>query len=380
VQYYPTINQAFNWSFKYKLRTGAVNTDTEYGDTVYEVGSTTIYDEKAILYSAFIQDELSLFNKKLTLLPGVRVTYLDLNKQAVIEPRISMEYEFLEKNSLKAGLGRHTEFEKNPQVLEGKDLSHMRMPEVWHFVGGYERAFTRDLFLRVESFYKAYNNMIFTGGSTAGINVSSSGGGVAVGLSADDQSKQTINNMYGNSAGLEVFLELKKREDTRSSGWLSFSWLRSVRLITTQTDTTSVAPVQQWFYPDQDRRIALSAVFDHKLSDRVSFYAQFDYTTGAPYTPVASVNKGIGSDGKPSYTPVYAAYNSDRLPDYHKLDIKFDYKIARYFGIEAAAFFQLDNVYDHANVIGYDYNNDYTQKQPRTYLGFMPLFGMEVTW
>ena len=183
--------------------------------------------------------------------------------------------------------------------------------------------------------------------------------------------------MNGYSRGLELFLELKKKENSVCSGWLSVSWLKSERILTERAGLDSPVPVNEKFYPGQDRRYALSLVFDLKLSAKWFFSAQFDYIAGAPYTPILG-EEVTYSQGYMRKT-IYGPYNSERLPDFHKLDVKLDYRTV-VLGLDASIFLQVDNVYNHKNVMEYDYNYDYTEKKPRTFLGIIPLLGVEFSW
>ena len=50
------------------------------------------------------------------------------------------------------------------------------------------------------------------------------------------------------------------------------------------------------------------------------------------------------------------------------------------FGLDSYIFIQINNIYNHLNIIGFDYNDDYTTKTPRKFIGFLPVLGLEITW
>ena len=84
------------------------------------------------------------------------------------------------------------------------------------------------------------------------------------------------------------------------------------------------------------------------------------YTSGRPYTPIVGTS-GTYSDGRP--IPVYAGINSGTLPDYHRLDLRIDRHLL-YDTWKLNAYFELNNVYQRQNIVGYDYGPNYDKKEP----------------
>ncbi|MFA5857885.1 MAG: TonB-dependent receptor [Elusimicrobiota bacterium] len=349
VQQYPDIKEVFDMEYSYTN----LNNRNRVVKTVMESTST------ATLYCPFIQDEISLFNEKLTLLPGCRMTYLDFNGQTVTEPRFSAEYSISQNDTVKLAVGKVTQFIAEPRVLKDKDKSGLKLPEAWHYVAGYEKDIAEGVLLRTELFYKDYSNLIL--------------------FESNNFNSTASNNMYGYSRGLELFVEKKKSGNTNLSGWISAALLDSRRVISSKLSSGSIIPVNEEFYPDQDRRFNMSIVVDWKISTKLMLYSEFDYTTGSPYTPITGATKRVYSSGNVSYQPVYGKYNSERLPDYHTLDVKLDYKF-KSFGIESSCFLQVNNLYNHTNVMGYDYSRDYSVKTERSYLGLLIVTGLEFVW
>ena len=58
--------------------------------------------------------------------------------------------------------------------------------------------------------------------------------------------------------------------------------------------------------------------------------------------------------------PVYGAINSERLPAYHRLDLRADFALSK----QSRIYFDLINAYNRENVEGYVYNADYTARRP----------------
>jgi hypothetical protein len=80
------------------------------------------------------------------------------------------------------------------------------------------------------------------------------------------------------------------------------------------------------------------------------------------------------ADGRP--VPMYGAINSQRLPNYHRLDLRLD-RTYVYNKWKLTTFFEIINAYAHNNVAGYDYGPYYNKKDPVYQLPFLPTFGVQ---
>ncbi|HTC22437.1 MAG TPA: hypothetical protein VK859_16400, partial [bacterium] len=106
------------------------------------------------------------------------------------------------------------------------------------------------------------------------------------------------------------------------------------------------------------------------------------YTTGLPYTPVASAAQTIDNSGTQPvtyYKPTYDATDSARLPDYFRVDFSTSIKTV-YNTWEWRLYLDISNILHTQNVLGYDYNASYTQKNPEYDLPFLPYLGVEVKY
>ena len=80
------------------------------------------------------------------------------------------------------------------------------------------------------------------------------------------------------------------------------------------------------------------------------------YHTGWPTTPL-SLSPEIDDDGAIVYVPVLGPLNSDRVKDYHRLDLRAS-RVFRLRKDELELFVDVQNVYDRQNVAGFDYQID----------------------
>ena len=104
---------------------------------------------------------------------------------------------------------------------------------------------------------------------------------------------------------------------------------------------------------------------------------RFRLVSGNPDTPVIGSVYDSDSD---IYWPVWGAVNSTRLPLFHQLDLRVDKNIVIYNTIKAAIYVDVQNVYNHRNVEGYDYNYDYSERQYFYGLPIIPSLGLKLEY
>jgi hypothetical protein len=105
------------------------------------------------------------------------------------------------------------------------------------------------------------------------------------------------------------------------------------------------------------------------LSERWQFGAKWSFHTGAPFTPV--VGTGLYPDGR--VRPVYGGINSERVPDYHRLDLRADAS----FTPRLVGYAELINAYARKNVVGYSYSADYSEREAVLQLPMLVSFGIK---
>lgn len=161
---------------------------------------------------------------------------------------------------------------------------------------------------------------------------------------------------YGFARGLDVIY--KGLLPGGIDGWISYGWSVSKR---------------KWL--DSDGLSPSSADITHNLTwigkKNLNPFWQLGWNlklaTGRPYTPVTG---GLADTTLGLFTPVYGKTNSDRLPFYHRLDVRITYTnsfLDRFFLVGYA---ELLNILDTDNPMGYSWNSDYTKKIPvRSYFG-----------
>jgi hypothetical protein len=86
------------------------------------------------------------------------------------------------------------------------------------------------------------------------------------------------------------------------------------------------------------------------------------------------VGTGLFPDGR--VRPVYGSINSQRVPAYHRLDLRADAQVTPRFSY----YIELINAYNRKNVSGYSYSADYKTREPIEQLSILPSFGIKYTF
>jgi hypothetical protein len=250
------------------------------------------------------------------------------------EPRLGVEWQWSRDTLLTAAWGRHNQFPAGEQVLNGlgnTGLWHLRAA---HSVVGITQQLDRGWSWRVEAYQKKFTDFVVA-----------------------HPTLNYVNGASGKSHGLELLL--KKEPVGKFSGWLSVSLSRARR----QHDATG-----QEFPFAFDQPVIASLVAQYKHSDRWQFGGRWSYHTGSPDTPI--LRGQADPDGR--IRPVYGELNSDRLPAYHRLDLRGDFILSPRFRVYG----EVINAYARKNISGYSYTADYSSRQDVRQLPFLVSFGV----
>ncbi|MBM4345429.1 MAG: TonB-dependent receptor [Deltaproteobacteria bacterium] len=122
-----------------------------------------------------------------------------------------------------------------------------------------------------------------------------------------------------------------------------------------------------------DQTHILTMLGSYKLPDNWEVGARFRWVTGNPTTPLSTA---VYNEANDTYTRVQSAeLFTDRLPAFHQLDLRVDKK----FVFEDWLFnvyLDIQNVYNHGNPEGIQYNYDATAQQYQTGLPIIPSLGL----
>lgn len=250
------------------------------------------------------------------------------------EPRVGVEWKGPFDTTFTAAWGRHNQFPSGEQVIEGFGNTRLWHLRATHSMLGVAQTLPDGWSWKLEAYQKTFSDFVVA-----------------------DPDVNYVNGASGRSHGAELLV--KKDSGARLSGWFALSLSRARR----HHDVTG-----QSFPFDFDQPVIAHLVAQYKLAERWRLGAKWSYHTGSPETPI--VGSFTEPDGR--VRPLYGPLNSERLPAYHRLDLRGDWLLSprwRFYG-------EVINAYARKNVSGYSYNADYSQRKKVTQLPWLLSFGV----
>ncbi|GAB6094966.1 TonB-dependent receptor [Desulfatiferula olefinivorans] len=268
---------------------------------------------------------------KLTVTPGVHCFRDTYNHHSVIDPRLSLKYQLTDRTALKTAGGLYSQMPQYDEFLEPWGTRGLKPERSTHTVAGIEHAFTPDLFLDIQGYYKRFDDLV-------------------VRDRADDPTFYT-NDGSGRSYGAEILL--RRSMNDRFFGWIAYSYSVAKR-----TD----GPGKPERYFDSDIPHNLVGVMSYKPNRYWSFGLKYQYVSGTPYTDLLHVDTRYDVDNN-EYIPLYTGpVNDRRFRSHHQVDFRID----RYWLFNEcviSTYIDIRNVFQNKYVTGITYNEDYTAKE-----------------
>lgn len=261
------------------------------------------------------------------------------------EPRIAASFLLNNSSSLKFGYVRNVQnlhlisnsTSTNPTDKWVASNNFIR-PEIsdQFSLGYYKDLFNATYELNIESYYKALQNQIdYRNGS----NITNS----------LDPIEQSLLFGIGRTYGLETLL---KKKTGRLTGWISYTLSKSEKKIDQINN-------HQWYNARQDRTHDLAIVATYELNKRWTLAGTWIYYTGDAVTfPV----------GKYSINGITAYYytdrNSQRMPDYHRLDVSVNVLLKKTKKFSSELSFGVYNAYGRENAYTINFRDN--KEDPNT--------------
>jgi outer membrane receptor for ferrienterochelin and colicin len=298
-------------------------------------GSTTI--RKAVRQnqaSAYVSDRWN-FAEDWTLTTGLRATRDGYLKRNSVDPRIGVEWAWSPQTVFSIGAGRHNQApEKQESFVDVGNPRLMRLRST-QLALGVSQKLDGGWSWRAEVYGKRFDKFVVS-----------------------DPFLNYKNGGSGSARGAELLV--KKDASERLSGFFSLSLSKAKR----RNDITGAN-----FPFSFDQPVIANLVGMYKESERLQYSARWSYHTGSPDTPI--IGTGTYPDGR--VKPIYGEINSTRLPAYHRLDLRADYK----YSARTTMYGELTNAYGRKNLAGYSYSADYKTREEIYQLPAFPSFGIE---
>jgi len=309
-------------------------------DDSYQIDQT----EDTIYGAAYIEDRIEI-GRWVSLIPGVRLNYLQYNEETTFDPRFMMRVYPTEKLTLKTGFGLYHQFPYFDELIEDYGNPELDSEVAYNTFFGAEYDFGHGYSVDLQGYYKLLDNLV-----------------ASTEVGSDEPYE---NSGEGYVYGAELLA--RKRLTDRLFGWVSYTYSKSERLD---------HPDDDWrlFDWDQTHNFIILASYFLGESRTWRVGARWQYTTGQPYTEIEGAIYSADTD---SYIPLYSAdINEERLPDFHQLDLRVD-KFWYFNRWILSAYIDAQNVYWHEYPFGYRYNHDYTEREAVTYPTFFPSIGLQ---
>jgi vitamin B12 transporter len=267
---------------------------------------------------------------------GLRWDHHNITNESVFDPRTSLLFNLSKEANIRLSWGLYHQFTQPIEFNGTSGNPNLNAQRAKHIVIGFEHS--NDLMmLRFEAYRKTYADLILP---TKITNYENLGDGYA--------------------QGLDFFLKYGSFLLTPFSGWVSYSYLHSRRLQSRDLLT-------HYKYEEApssfDITHNLTIVAKIQMIQFLNVGFTLHYATGRPVTPIAGA---VFRSDQGYYEPIQGPINSERLPDFIRLDGSVSYFLP--FGSSNSAVFYLglSNLLNRANPVRYEYSFDYSERRLRT--------------
>jgi hypothetical protein len=363
-------------------------------------------------YRIFAQNNFKV-SDKLFINPSLRFDYYDILDKVYLAPRVSLSYGIDEITTLRAVFGVYFQSPGYEKIVDqgvlfdfaDKYTKQLDAENALHYVLGIERWLSSEWSLRLEGYYKSFDNLLkqkkvqgtqyFTeqipGQDPRYVN----GWTRPIAISGDSLTQIPINDSYGESYGMEFFLSKRNiMNESRLSGWISYSLAWADRF-----EDSEKLPFRF------DQRHTVNIILNYQLSSWLDVGIRWQYGSGFPNSEPIGIKPRIiladnDLDGKPE-TPVISTrknspnpneqqviYDVDfgdnklnsRKPIYHRLDLRLT-AVTQFWNLDWSFYLDIINVYNRSNVIAYNYyvNENLTLgREVNTMFPIIPTLGFSV--
>lgn len=284
--------------------------------------------------AVYLNDRWSL-SPQWTFTGGLRATRDDYLKETILDPRLGLEYRYSPQTVFSVGVGRHHQEPSREQSLSEIGNPYLKSIRSKQVVFGVTQDLEKGWSWRAELYNKDFDNFVVS-----------------------DPLQNYRNGASGSAYGLEVLV--KKDMGYGLSGFVSLSVSKSKR----RNDLTG-----EIFTFGFDQPVIANAVLQYKASEKLQYGARWSYHTGHPDTPI--IGTRTDTDGR--IRPIYGALNSERMPAYHRLDLRVDYQ----YSDKLSYYAELINAYARSNVGRYEYSADYKTRKPEAQMPIFPSVGVQ---
>ncbi len=297
-----------------------------------------------------------LFFDRLSLTAGLRYDYFSyLNNPGVFSPRLSASLAVLPTLKLNAAVGLYHQAPPMIWLLSFSQNRDLQFLQTRQLAGGLEFYPSEDLKITLEVFDKDYRNYA---ASVELPQVSYANASAGFGISGLEP---LVSESFGYARGIELFLQKKLTTNFYAMANYSFSRIE-------------FAGRDGVLRPSSfDFRHIFTAIFGYKFSDALELSVRWRYVGSQPTSPInLPASRALGQ-----LVLDFDNFNSDRLPEYHRLDVRLDQRFF-FTGWNIVAFIDIQNAYARQNVERLIWNQRTQEVTRLLQFGFLPVGGVKV--
>ena len=222
----------------------------------------------------------------LLITPGTRLALDTTDRVPQLEPRVGVRWRVAENAMLKVAGGRYTQRPSSELLFDPSGgVAPLPTTTSWQGTVGWEQAIAGRLELGVDAYLKELDDPLL--------------------LPIDAPARPADR---GRVAGIEVLTRYRLRERFFLWGWIAMQRAR-------WDDAGRSIP------SDGDQGISGGAVASWDVG-RWNLGARYRFANGLPFTPIAG---SVYDATRDQWRPIAGELNRDRLPAYHKLDLRAAY-------------------------------------------------------
>ena len=313
-------------------------------------------------YSVYASDRVRLA-APLTLEMGLRYDEQTITKDRDLSPRVNLVYAFNAASTLRAAWGHYFQSQRVYELqVEDGDTQFSSAERTEAFLLGFEYVFRGGTTLRVNAYdrdirnpRRRYENVFEPISKFPEV----------------EPDRALIAPARSTSRGIELFV--RGSAGPRLDWWVGYAYAR----VKDEIDGRDVPR-------GIDQPHTFNVDFSWRATANWTVNVAWRYHTGWPTTAIgAEIEEG--DEGELEVVPVFGPFNAERLPDYHRLDLR----ASRQWQFKRGSltfFVELQNLYDRANQAGIDVDlefellpNGEIMAVPETeaWGGFLPSFGID---
>ncbi len=295
--------------------------------SAYTLYNGTKFNEtiKETIAAGFAESDIYLTNS-LAAKIGARAEHSQLLNKWNMAPRASLAYQLGKFSSAGFAYGM---FYQNPERKYLPTSTVLNFSKATHYILQYAKL-TGLQTLRMEAFYKKYDNLYKTG------------------FNSNNREVAVNNSGSGYAKGIEVFWRDKKTIKTVDY-WISYSYLDTKRDF-----INFPSPIQPSFAAKHTAAFVFKKFI---LPWKTQFNLSYNFATGRPYYRIgydATQNKNVFTDMGKTINYNSCSFSVNYLPTIGK-------KNTKNFAVWVLG---INNVFGQTQVFTYNYSSDGTRKQP----------------